>query len=48
MWHRIRIQTREDGVIIDQIVLSANKYRSTRPGAVKNDGTILLQTIPDE
>jgi hypothetical protein len=46
LWHRMRIQTREDGVMIDQIVLSATKYKATRPGAVKNDTTILLQTIP--
>jgi hypothetical protein len=26
MWHRMRVQTREDGVMIDQIVLSAVKY----------------------
>jgi hypothetical protein len=46
MWHRIRVQTREDGVMIDQIVLSANKYKTTRPGGVKNDATILSQTVP--
>jgi hypothetical protein len=37
----VRIQTREDGVSIDHIVLSARKYKSTRPGAVKNDTTML-------
>jgi hypothetical protein len=46
-WHRIRIQTREDGVMIDQIVLSSAKYRTTRPGGVKNDTTILSMTVPD-
>jgi hypothetical protein len=40
------IQTREDGVSIDQIVLSAEKYLTTRPGAVKNDATILPSTRP--
>jgi len=35
------IQTREDGVSIDQVVLSAEKYLTTRPGAAKNDNTIL-------
>jgi hypothetical protein len=40
----IRVQTREDGVSIDQIVLSAVKYRGTRPGAAKNDTTILPRT----
>jgi hypothetical protein len=41
----IRLQTREDGVSIDQIVLSAETYRTTRPGAVKNDAVILPRTI---
>jgi hypothetical protein len=40
----IMIQTREDGVSIDQIVLSSEKYVTTRPGAVKNDATILPAT----
>jgi hypothetical protein len=43
-FQKIRIQTREDGVAIDQIVLSAEKYLTTRPGAVKNDTTILPAT----
>src|SRR5439155_5880126 len=38
---QIWIQQREDGVSIDQIVLSAEKYLTTRPGAAKNDHTIL-------
>jgi hypothetical protein len=37
----LRLQTREDGVSIDQIVLSAEKYLTTRPGTVKNDTTIV-------
>jgi hypothetical protein len=40
-WQRIRIQTREDGLSIDQIVLSAEKYKTSRPGTAKNDSTIL-------
>jgi hypothetical protein len=40
----IRIQPREDGVSIDQIVLSAEKYLTTRPGAAKNDSTMLPYT----
>jgi hypothetical protein len=40
----IRIQTREDGVSIDQIVLSAVKYTTTAPGTPKNDTTILPET----
>jgi regulation of enolase protein 1 (concanavalin A-like superfamily) len=38
---RIRIQAREDGLGIDQVVLSAVKYRWTSPGLLKNDITIL-------
>jgi hypothetical protein len=37
----IRIQTREDGLSIDQIVLSPVKYLTRAPGALKNDSTIL-------
>ncbi len=37
----IRIQTREDGLRIDQVVLSAEKYLTVAPGALKNDSTIL-------
>lgn len=40
-WQTLRIQTREDGVSVDQVVLSAETYRTTRPGAVKNDTKIL-------
>ncbi len=44
-WQRIRVQTREDGLGVDQIVLSAEKYRTTRPGAAKNDATIVPNTV---
>lgn len=37
----IRIQTREDGFRLDQIVLSAGTYLNSSPGALKNDTTIL-------
>ena len=37
----IRIQPREDGLSIDQIVLSAGAYLSAPPGGAKNDSTIL-------
>jgi hypothetical protein len=40
----IRIQVREDGFSIDQIVLSAAKYKTQRPGTAKNDTTILPRT----
>jgi hypothetical protein len=33
-------------VSIDQIVLSAEKYLTTRPGLAKNDRTILPATAP--
>jgi hypothetical protein len=39
--HTIRIQVREDGLSIDQIVLSPGTWLSTPPGAAKNDTTIL-------
>jgi endonuclease/exonuclease/phosphatase family metal-dependent hydrolase len=39
--HTIRVQTREDGVEIDQIVLSPSKYVSSAPGKITNDATIL-------
>ena len=38
---RMRVQTREDGLGIDQIVLSPSRYLSSAPGALKNDTTIL-------
>jgi hypothetical protein len=37
----IRLQTREDGLRIDQIVLSSQRYLTVAPGAAKNDTTIL-------
>jgi hypothetical protein len=39
--HRIRLQNREDGLSFDQIVLSAEKYLTTAPGAAKLDTTIV-------
>ncbi len=39
--HRIRVQTREDGVEIDQIVLSAATYLTSAPGPVANDATLV-------
>jgi hypothetical protein len=43
----IRIQTREDGVSIDQIVLSSEKYRTARPGTAKNDTVTLNPSGPE-
>jgi phosphatidylserine/phosphatidylglycerophosphate/cardiolipin synthase-like enzyme len=37
----IRIQTREDGLAIDQIVLSPEAFLNSAPGGLKNDNTIL-------
>jgi hypothetical protein len=37
----IRIQNREDGLSIDQIVLSPTTYFTTSPGATQNDTTIV-------
>jgi endonuclease/exonuclease/phosphatase family metal-dependent hydrolase len=42
--HTMRVQTREDGVEVDQIVLSAAAYRSTPPGPLVDDATILPAT----
>jgi hypothetical protein len=40
----IRVQTREDGFSIDQIVLSPQQYLSSAPGALRNDTTILAES----
>ncbi len=39
--HTLRIQVREDGLSIDQIVLSSQNYLNSAPGPLKNDATIL-------
>jgi endonuclease/exonuclease/phosphatase family metal-dependent hydrolase len=39
--HTVRVQTREDGVMVDQIVLSPATYLTSPPGSVNGDGTIL-------
>ena len=44
---RIRIQTREDGVSIDQIVLSSERFKTTRPGRAKDDETVHNRLGPD-
>lgn len=41
----IRVQTREDGLSIDQIVLSPTTYLNSSPGALKNDTVILQSTV---
>jgi hypothetical protein len=40
-WHTLRVQSREDGFSIDQIVLSSSTYLSASPGALKSDVTLL-------
>jgi hypothetical protein len=40
----LRIQPREDGISIDQIVLSPQTYLNSAPGALRNDTTILPKT----
>jgi hypothetical protein len=44
-FQQMRIQIREDGFAVDQIVLSAEKYLTVRPGAAKNDATVLERTL---
>ncbi|OLB61446.1 MAG: hypothetical protein AUI11_09740 [Acidobacteria bacterium 13_2_20CM_2_66_4] len=41
--HTMRIQVREDGVELDQIVLSPVTYASSPPGSTTNDSTIVPQ-----
>ena len=41
--HTVRIQTREDGVSIDQVVISAATYLTNAPGPVINDATIVAK-----
>jgi hypothetical protein len=38
---KIRVLRREDGIAIDQIVLSAGRYLNAAPGLAKNDTTIV-------
>jgi hypothetical protein len=40
----LRVQGREDGIYIDQIVLSAERYLTTAPGAPRSDATIVPRT----
>ena len=39
----LRVQVREDGLSLDQIVLSAGRFVATAPGATKNDTTIVAK-----
>lgn len=42
--HTLRVQQREDGAIVDQIVLSPTTYVTAAPGPRDNDTTILSNT----
>jgi hypothetical protein len=44
--HTLRIQLREDGVQVDQIVLSPTTYLTVRPGQATNDSTIVPVPVP--
>lgn len=44
----LRLQRREDGVQVDQIVLSTSTYMNAPPGALKNDATLLPESGADE
>jgi hypothetical protein len=46
--HTLRVQVRQDGVSIDQIVLSPDRYLWNSPGATKEDRTILGRTKMNE
>jgi hypothetical protein len=37
----VRVQVREDGISLDQIVLSPDTFLTSSPGATKNDAVIL-------
>ena len=43
--HTLRVQIREDGVELDQVVLSPTLYMSAAPGPVVNDQTIVERPI---
>jgi hypothetical protein len=42
--HTLRIQVKEDGLSIDQIVISPQTYLNSAPGSLKNDATILAKS----
>jgi endonuclease/exonuclease/phosphatase family metal-dependent hydrolase len=46
--HTLRVQLRQDGVSVDQIVLSPDRYLWRPPGATKEDRTILGRTKMNE
>jgi hypothetical protein len=46
--HTIRLQTREDGLTLDQIVLSAERFLTSAPGPARSDTTILDESTGSE
>jgi PKD repeat protein len=44
--HTLRVQVREEGFSIDQIVLSPQTYLTDAPGAALNDSTVLAANLP--
>jgi len=38
---RLRVQSREDGLSIDELVLSPAQYLTTAPGSLKNDQHVI-------
>ena len=44
--HTVRVQVREDGVHVDQIVLTPVSAAMASPGALKNDATIIPMPAP--
>jgi PKD repeat protein len=45
--HTLRVQTREDGVRIDQVVISPLSYLETAPGPVANDANPVSKPLTD-
>jgi hypothetical protein len=43
--HTLRIQVREDGLSLDQVMLSTAHYAATAPGGTKNDHTIMNRSV---
>ena len=42
----IRIQLREDGVMLDQVILGTSTWAESAPGPVRDDTTIVPATVP--
>jgi len=42
--HTMRVQVREDGIYLDQLMLSPSRFLTTSPGALKNDTNIYAES----